>query len=138
MFRQRAISIVHPDLASSGGILETKKIGDLAQEYGIAMAMHMGGSPIAAMASVHCAAATENFLVLENHSVDVPWWNDLVEGLAKPLIQDGHIAVPDTPGLGITGLNEDVMRKHMNPDDPSFFEPTDSWDVEHSHDRMWS
>ena len=138
MFRQRAISIVHPDLASSGGILETKKIGDLAQEHGIAMAMHMGGSPIAAMASVHCAAATENFLVLENHSVDVPWWNDLVEGLAKPLIQDGHIAVPDTPGLGITGLNEDVMRKHMNPDDPSFFEPTDSWDVEHSHDRMWS
>ena len=28
-------------LATSGGLLETKKIGDLAQEYGIAMAMHM-------------------------------------------------------------------------------------------------
>ena len=70
LFESRAVSIIHPDIASSGGILETKKIGDAAQEYGIAMAMHMAGSPIAALSSVHCAAATENFLVLENHSVD--------------------------------------------------------------------
>ena len=87
LFRERAVSIIHPDLASSGGILETKKIGDLAQEHGIAMAMHMAGSPIAALASVHCAAATENFLVLENHSVDSPQWNTLVSGLPNPIIQ---------------------------------------------------
>ena len=83
LFRERAVSIIHPDLASSGGILETKKIGDLAQEHGIAMAMHMAGSPIAALASVHCAAATENFLVLENHSVDHAQWNTLVTGYAQ-------------------------------------------------------
>ena len=64
LLEQRAVSIIHPDLASSGGILETKKIGDLAQEHGVAMAMHMAGSPISALANVHCAAATENFLVL--------------------------------------------------------------------------
>jgi L-alanine-DL-glutamate epimerase-like enolase superfamily enzyme len=45
LLEQRAVSIIHPDLASSGGILETKKIGDAAQEYGVAMAMHMAGSP---------------------------------------------------------------------------------------------
>jgi L-alanine-DL-glutamate epimerase-like enolase superfamily enzyme len=123
---------------SSGGILETKKIGDLAQEHGIAMALHMAGSPIAAMASVHCAAATENFLVLENHSADVPFWSDLVEGLPRPLVQDGHIQVPDTPGLGISGLHEDLMREHLGPDDPGFFEPTDEWNAERSHDRLWS
>ena len=93
LFRNRAVSVIHPDLASSGGILETKKIGDLAQEHSIAMAMHMAGSPISAMANVHGAAATENFMVLENHSVDLPRWNDLVEGLPNPIIKDGYSPV---------------------------------------------
>jgi L-alanine-DL-glutamate epimerase-like enolase superfamily enzyme len=138
LLQERAVSIIHPDLASSGGILETKKIGDLAQDYGVAMAMHMAASPICALANVHCAAATENFLVLENHSVDLPWWSDLVTGLPSPLIQDGYIQVPETPGLGFAGINEDLMREHLNPAGPVFFEPTDAWTNERSHDRLWS
>jgi L-alanine-DL-glutamate epimerase-like enolase superfamily enzyme len=138
LFRTHAVSVIHPDLASSGGILETKKIGDLAQEHGIAMAMHMAGSPISALANVHCAAATENFMVLENHSVDLPWWSDLVVGLPKPIIQDGYIEVPETPGLGITDLNEEVIRQHIDPERPGYLEPTDSWDKERSWDRLWS
>jgi L-alanine-DL-glutamate epimerase-like enolase superfamily enzyme len=138
LFAARAIAIAHPDLASSGGILETKRIGDLAQEHGIAMAMHMAGSPVAALASVHCAAATENFLVLENHSVDVPAWDDIVVGLPKPLVRDGYIDVPETPGLGFAGLNETVVRDHLDPRDPGYFAPTAMWDAEHSHDRLWS
>ncbi len=138
LFKARAIAVAHPDLATSGGILETKKIGDLAQEHGIVMAMHMAGSPVSAMANVHCAAATENFLVLENHSVDLPAWNDLVIGLPNPLIQDGYITVPETPGLGFSDINEEVMRQFINPDDPGYFEPTDGWDQERSHDRLWS
>ncbi len=138
LFAARAVSIIHPDLASSGGILETKKIGDLAQEHGIAMAMHMAGSPIAALASVHCAAATENFLVLENHSVDQPEWNEVVTGLPNPLIQDGYIQVPETPGLGFEDVNEAMLRQFMDPDQPGYFEPTDDWDNERSWDRLWS
>ena len=116
LFERRAIAVVHPDLASSGGILETKKIGDLAQEHGIAMALHMAMSPIAALASVHCAAATENFMVLENHSVDdLEGWSALVTGLPVPLIEDGHIAVPEAPGLGFSDLNEDVLREFADP-----------------------
>jgi L-alanine-DL-glutamate epimerase-like enolase superfamily enzyme len=138
LFEQRAVSIIHPDLASSGGILETKKIGDTAQEYGIAMAMHMAGSPIAALASVHCAAATENFLVLENHSVDEPKWNELVTGVSNPIIQDGYIQVPETPGLGFTDLDEVTCRAYMDPDYPGYFEGSDVWDKERSHDRLWS
>jgi L-alanine-DL-glutamate epimerase-like enolase superfamily enzyme len=137
LFEARAISVCHPDLATSGGILETKKIGDRAQERGIAMAMHMAGSPISFMASVHCAAATQNFLVLENHAVDVPWWSDLVTGLPNPIIQNGYVAVPETPGLGLD-LNPEVVRAHLDPRDPGYFEPTTAWDAEHSHDRLWS
>jgi L-alanine-DL-glutamate epimerase-like enolase superfamily enzyme len=138
LFDARAISIAHPDLASAGGILETKKIGDLAQEHGIAMAMHMAGSPVAALASVHCAAATENFLVLENHSVDMPAWDDVVVGLPRPIIQNGYIEVPETPGLGFADLNEAVVREHLDPRDSGYFESTEAWDNERSHDRLWS
>jgi L-alanine-DL-glutamate epimerase-like enolase superfamily enzyme len=138
LLRERAVSIIHPDLASSGGILETKKIGDVAQEYGVAMAMHMAASPICALANVHCAAATENFVVLENHSVDMPAWNNLVLGLPNPLIQDGYIQVPETPGLGFSDINEELMRSHVDADDPVFFDAHEYWDRERSHDRLWS
>jgi L-alanine-DL-glutamate epimerase-like enolase superfamily enzyme len=133
--REHAVDMVHPDLATSGGILETKKIGDMAQEYGVAMAMHFAGSPISCMANVHCAAATENFMVLENHSVDVPWWDDLVSGIGKPIVQKGFIAVPEGPGLGIT-LNDEAMKQHLL--EPGYFEPTEEWNKERSHDRLWS
>ena len=137
LFENRAIAVAHPDLATSGGILETKKIGDLAQEHGIAMALHMAGTPISTMAAVHCAAATENFLVMENHAVDLPWWNHLVTGLPDPIVQNGYIQVPETPGLGIDH-NPDVVKKHLDPDTPGYFEPTPEWDTQKVHDRLWS
>jgi len=133
--RARAVDIIHPDLATAGGILETKKIGDAAQELGVPMAMHFAGSPVSCMANVHCAAATENFLVMENHSVDVPWWSDLVDGVEKPIVNKGFITVPDKPGLGVT-LNEEVVKQHLL--DPGYFEPTPQWDVDRSNDRLWS
>ncbi|HEX2907669.1 MAG TPA: mandelate racemase/muconate lactonizing enzyme family protein [Phototrophicaceae bacterium] len=138
LIEARAVSIIHPDLATSGGILETKRIGDYAQEHGIAMAMHMAGSPVAAMASVHCAAATENFFVLENHSMDIARWNDLCDGLSQPLIVDGYIQVPEAPGLGLGDINLECLREFIDPRDPLCFDSTDLWDQEHSHDRLWS
>ena len=133
--RAHAVDMIHPDLATSGGILETKKIGDAAQELGVPMAMHFAGTPISCMANVHCAAATENFLTLENHSVDVPWWGDLVDGIEKPIINKGFITVPDKPGLGVT-LNEDVVKQHLL--EPGYFEPTPQWNTDRSSDRQWS
>ncbi|MGA8599525.1 MAG: mandelate racemase/muconate lactonizing enzyme family protein [Bryobacteraceae bacterium] len=134
--KNHAVSKIHPDISTSGGILETHKIGDMAMEYGVPMAMHYAGTPVGAYASVHCAAATENFLACENHSLDVPWWQDLVEGVDKPIIDKGYIAVPDKPGLGVT-LNEEAVKEHLAPGS-GFFEPTPQWDKEHSWDRLWS
>jgi L-alanine-DL-glutamate epimerase-like enolase superfamily enzyme len=132
----QAVDMIHPDLASAGGILETKKIGDYAQERGVAMAMHFAGTPVSFMANVHCAAATENFIALEHHSLEVPWWEDLVTGLPKPLVKDGHAAVPDAPGLGIE-LNPDTVKQHLLRGE-GYFEPTPQWDSERSWDRLWS
>jgi len=132
----RAIDMVHPDLASSGGILETKKIGDYAEEHGIPMMMHFAGTPVSMMANVHCAAATQNFIALEHHSVDIPWWEDLVTGIDKPIVQDGHIVVPEKPGLGVE-LNEDVVKEHMKKG-TKYFAPTPEWNTIESADRLWS
>ena len=132
----QAVDMIHPDLASAGGCLETKKIGDYAQEHGVAMAMHFAGTPVSFMANVHCAAATENFIALEHHSIEVPWWEDMVTGLPRPLVKDGHAVVPDTPGLGIE-LNPDVVKAHLLKGE-GYFEPTTQWDTERSWDRLWS
>ena len=130
-----AVDMIQPDLATSGGLLETKKIGDYAEERGVAMAMHFAGTPVSCMANVHCAAATRNFVALENHSVDVPWWDDLVNGIPKPILQDGFIPVPEGPGLGVT-LNEEIVKQHLLG--PGYFAPTPEWNKEGSHDRLWS
>src|SRR5213082_1313132 len=127
---KHAVGKIHPDLATSGGILETLKIGDMAEEYGVSMAMHFAGTPVSCIANVHCAASTLNFLALENHSLDVPWWDSLVEGVEKPIVNHGWIAVPAKPGLGIT-LNEDAVREHLCPG-TAYFEPTTQWDNERS------
>ncbi|MBL8176483.1 MAG: mandelate racemase/muconate lactonizing enzyme family protein [Bryobacterales bacterium] len=132
--RMHAVDIVHPDLATSGGLLETKKIGDACQEYGVPMAMHFAGTPVSFMANVHCAAATENFVALEHHSVDVPWWEDMVNG-EKPLFEKGFANVPSKPGLGVT-LNDEVVKQHLA--EPGYFEPTPYWDKDRSNDRHWS
>lgn len=132
----RAVDIVHPDLATSGGLLETKKIGDYAEENGIAMAMHFAGTPVSFMANVHCAAATQNFMALEHHSVDVDYWLNLVKSKA-PLVEKGFAIVPDTPGLGVE-LNEDVVKKHLDPEHNVYFAPTPEWDKDRSWDRLWS
>ena len=131
-----AVDLVHPDLASAGGILETKKIGDYAEERGVGMSMHFAGTPISFRANVHCAAATQNVIALEHHGIDVPWWEDIVIGLEKPLVKAGFVAVPDRPGLGIE-LNEAVIRAHLVPGE-SYFAPTDEWNRDRSNDRLWS
>ena len=134
-----AIDIAHPDLASSGGILETKRIGDYAEELGIAMAIHQAGTPVSFMADVHCAAATQNFLVCEHHSVDVTWWEGLVKTTdGRQLITKGFANVPlSAPGLGIE-LNEEEVKKHLSPNGNGYFEPTPEWNEKRSHDRLWS
>ena len=138
LIKAGGVSVIHPDILTCGGALELKKIGDIADENGVAVAIHMAESPIACMAAVQTAAAMHNVLALEYHSVDVPWWSDMVNGLPKPLIENGFIKVPDAPGLGIESLNEELLAQHINPDIPGMWESTEQWNREFSNDRIWS
>jgi len=70
---------------------------------------------------VHCAAATQNFLALENHSLDVPWWSSMVqEGARSPIVDHGWIDVPDRPGptkfISTTnGRRRSSLRENTSP-----------------------
>jgi len=136
-----AVDIVQPDLASSGGLLETKIIGDYAESKGVPMILHFAGTPVSFMANIHCAAATNNVLSLEmpnNGSLDNPWWKDLVKTTdGKNIMEKGFALVPDSPGLGIE-LREDELKKHLDPRYTSFFAPTPEWNNIDSSDYLWS
>ena len=123
MIEKRAVDIIHPDLLTSGGMLETKKIADYAERYGMPTALHFAGSPIAFMANVHCAAAISSFVALENHALDLPFWKGLVTGLDDPLMEDGYVTVPDKPGLGVD-LNLEGIKENLRAPSACSSRPT--------------
>jgi L-alanine-DL-glutamate epimerase-like enolase superfamily enzyme len=133
---QRAIDIIHPDMLTSGGMLETKKIADYAALFGINTMVHCACSPIGAMAMIHTIATMNNFISLENHAMEMPWWADLVAGNEKPVIKNGIIKVPTGPGLGIE-LNDQVVKGHLREPkylsyNPGLFDPTPAFDLKMS------
>jgi L-alanine-DL-glutamate epimerase-like enolase superfamily enzyme len=117
---QHALSIVTPDLQKVGGLAVAQTIAQFADVHTIPVAPHNISSPVGTLASAHFCAAIPNFLALEFHASDVPFWNDLVEGLPTPMIQNGFISIPEKPGLGVT-LNEDVARRYARKGE-TFFE----------------
>lgn len=106
--------ILSPDLAKAGGLLEGRRIADLADLYYIPIAPHNICGPVGTMAVTHVCAAIPNFLALEFHHLDNALWTGLIEE-GEDLIVDGHIAVSDRPGLGVT-LNEEAVRSSARED----------------------
>jgi gluconate/galactonate dehydratase len=116
---QYALSVVTPDLQKVGGLSVAQSIAHFADVHTMPVAPHNISSPVGTLAAAHFCAAIPNFLALEFHASDVPFWSDLVEGLPKPIIQKGFIPVPEKPGLGVR-LNEEVARRYARKGEPFF------------------
>jgi len=115
---EAGLRVLAPDVQKLG-LWEGRKVADLADMHYVNLAWHNISSPLGTMAGVHLCAATPNFLALEWHAASVPFFDALVKGGEGPLIQDGKIAVPDVPGLGIE-LDEDVAYKYRKPGEKFF------------------
>ena len=104
--------IIHIDIPKSGGLLESKRIHDMADNYYIPTAAHNPASPVGTIASAHAAASMRNFRIHELAKY-IDWWQDLVihDG---PIIEKGYHVIRDKPGLGIE-LNPDVAKAHLAP-----------------------
>ena len=110
-FRELVVSqgadIISPDFAKAGGLLEGRRIADLADMYYIPLSPHNICGPVGTVAACHVCAAAPNFQVLEFHHLDNELWNTLT--VESDLIRDGHMDVPTRPGLGVS-VNEGVAR----------------------------
>ena len=73
----------------------------------------------------HLAAALPSFLALEHHGLDLPFFRELVTGLPPDYMEDGYVAVPDAPGLGVE-IDEEALRGQLRKGG-ELFGPTDEW-----------
>ncbi len=101
------VDLVQPDVTRCGGITETLRIAELAYAQGKATVPHAWKSGIIKAASLHCNAVMPDGIWQEYCVADTPIARRLtVQRL--PLEQDGCVAVPSAPGLGVD-LDEDVL-----------------------------
>jgi gluconate/galactonate dehydratase len=63
-------------------------------------------------------AAIPNFIALEWHAADVPFFDAMLAG-GHPIISDGYIDLGDAPGLGVE-LDLDVCRRYARRGEPFF------------------
>jgi galactonate dehydratase len=114
LISSRAVGLIQPDVARSGGISETRNIASLAQACHVGYAPHVGASgAVCAAASLHLAAAMPNFVTFEC----MVFRNPLRERLTKAPVADPNalvdstVAVPTGPGLGVE-IDFDAMERY--------------------------
>jgi len=108
------MDIAAPDVNKCGGLGEYLDIATVCDLYGVPLASHNISSPLGTVAGAHVSAAIPNFLCMEWHSRDVPWWNEMVERVegSGPILEDGSIDLPEGPGLGVR-LDRDRCEEHL-------------------------
>jgi L-alanine-DL-glutamate epimerase-like enolase superfamily enzyme len=112
-----AVNIVEIDISMTGGLIEAKKIADLAALFYMPVATHSVMGPVAAIASANAAATMQDFLghesydYTENSRDGHGGWGSLIN-YDRDIIKDGYIQLSDKPGLGLD-LNKDVAMKHL-------------------------
>ena len=121
LLENQAVDFIAPDIQKCGGLLETKRIAAMAEFYGVSLAPHCIAGPLGLLTSAHLCATAPNFVVLEFHGQDVPFWSALLTG--PPLIQQGEVALGEAPGLG-RELNEAVAKRYAKPGELWFGEPS--------------
>ena len=106
------VHLVQIDIPKAGGLLESKKIADLADLYYIPVCAHNVASPLGTIASAHCAASIRNFKAHESAAINPDWPKMVIAD--GPIIKDGRIQLFEKPGLGVE-LNEDWVRTRLAP-----------------------
>ena len=111
-FRQlidnRAVDILQPDLCAAGGFTETMKIVAMASAASIPVIPHVWGTNVGLAASLQFYASLPN--VPERRFAAEPFFetdrshHPFRDGVTHEQItfEDGYLAIPDRPGLGIS------------------------------------
>jgi galactonate dehydratase len=118
LLARNLVDIVQPETTRLGGITELKKLAAMAEAQAVTVAPHDGSvGPIVEMANVHVLASIPNCIFLEHMANDVPWRLDVAPGAVPE--ENGYIAVPNAPGLGVE-IDEKVAAEHPLPDTDAY------------------
>jgi galactonate dehydratase len=109
LVRKQACDIIQPDVTNYGSLQEIQHAAALAKSRYMTIAPHNPNAGVSTAASLHLCAGFENLEILEHMSRDVPWGDEIIEHDFE--VEDGAIAVPDEPGLGVA-FDEDAARDH--------------------------
>lgn len=111
---QSGIAVAQPDVSHAGGISEMRRIGAMAETFGVALAPHNPNGPVSLAASLQVALATPNLLIQEvSLGIHYNESADLFDYLDNPLAltpEEGFIARLEGPGLGVQ-VNEQAVRR---------------------------
>ena len=109
LIEQELVDVVQPDTGRAGGITQMKKIAAMAEAHHIMMAPHSGSlGPVAEYAALHLLAAIPNTLFLER--IEDDWEGRAHTALPALQQQNGFLAVPTAPGLGVE-IDEDFVAR---------------------------
>ena len=114
VFEQAVVDIIQPDLSHAGGITECRKIAAMAEAYDVAVAPHCPLGPIALAACLQLDAVSYNCFIQEQSlGIHYNAGNDLLDYAANKDVfryEDGYVAIPDGPGLGVE-IDEDYVKE---------------------------
>lgn len=113
LLEMRGADFVQPDVSHAGGISELRKIAAMADSCCIPFCPHNPSGPVANAATLHLAASTPNFYLLETMATDVPWRAEVSTEDVR--MADGAMLVPTGPGLGIDLCEEAIARYPYKP-----------------------
>jgi L-alanine-DL-glutamate epimerase-like enolase superfamily enzyme len=107
LLERRAADIVQPDAGVLGGVTEWMRVAHTAETFSVPVAPHWHAN-----LHVHLAAATPGCLTIEYFALkkDIFNFERLVREDTRLTSRDGHVTVPDRPGLGIE-LDEDALEQ---------------------------
>lgn len=106
------VHVVQPDISRCGGLTEIRRISEMAALHGVDVIPHAWKTGILANCGRHFQAscpASPLFEFMSPEVYDSPLRRDLVT--PEPTIRDGHMDLPEGPGLGIE-LNEETVEKY--------------------------
>lgn len=103
------VDVIQPDTGRAGGITQMRKMAAMAEAHYITMAPHSGSlGPVAEFAALHVMATIPNALLLEKLELDWVGRNTVIT--PAPTLVDGHLLVPNVPGLGVDIVEDEIAK----------------------------
>jgi galactonate dehydratase len=129
LIERELVDVIQPDTGRAGGITQMRKMAAMAEAHWITVAPHSGSlGPVAEFAALHVMATIPNALMLERIEFDWPGRYQVVTPVLE--VVDGHLPVPDGPGLGVDLVLDEIAKypsrrnvQDLPPDDGRAYEP---------------